>query len=117
MISAIVSADTTISDRIVFSLSRSSFLCVSSPMALPTPCVLHAVVQDSQNESSMAPADGSRCRYKVNDEDFGTSMLAATNTIHLVGFVGNRNYYAANSSSSAFASFRSRVSNPSVNHP
>ena len=26
-------------------------------------------------------------------------------------------YYAANSSSSAFASFRSRVSKPSVNHP
>ena len=25
--------------------------------------------------------------------------------------------YAANSSSNAFASFRSRVSNPSVNHP
>ena len=59
----------------------------------------------------MVPADGNRCRYKVNDEDFGTSMLAATNMIHLVGFVGNRNYYAANSSNNAFASFRSRVSN------
>jgi hypothetical protein len=30
---------------------------------------------------------------------------------------GATSHYAANSSSSAFASFRSRVSNPSVNHP
>jgi hypothetical protein len=42
---------------------------------------------------------------------------------HVVGYLrarggqSARHRYAANSCSSAFASFRSRVSNPSVNHP
>ena len=44
---------------------------------------------------------------------FASNMLMAR-FIHLISEWVN---YAANSSSNAFASFRSRVSNPSVNHP
>jgi hypothetical protein len=57
-------------------------------------------------------------------------MVAQSNGINPVGFalwntlIARTNspdarveFYAANSSNSAFASFRSRVSNPSVNHP
>ncbi len=52
----------------------------------------------------------SEARYFLRDLNVLLSVV-------LLELRGGTTFYVGNSSSSAFASFRSRVSNPSVNHP